>query len=808
MTVDEVKAAARGAWPHILMNLAPGLSEAVNRGTRHGPCPFCGGTDRFRMMDDYIESGAAICNQCGPQDRAGVFTDGFALLEHATGRLFKELLHEVADMVGAGQNTPPRSTPQEDFGSADDDRRARTRRRLNQLFRQATNDDGTISTYLRHRGLSGGVPAALMLHSSLTYYDDGEPVGKYPAIIAAITAPDGSAAGLHMTYLAPGGAGKADLDPARKMRTIERGATRGAAIRVHDAGDLLAVAEGIETALAVREATGAPVWATISAGGMERLQIPDHVRQVEIWADNDGDDGAGQRAAERLAQRLDVGDKTVRIMLPSEAGTDWLDVLNQRGPEALRAARETAETWEPDAGTQDVHLTDLGNARRLVARHGRNIRYSHPESRWYVWNGRVWEPDDTAAIFRLAKATVGTIYGEAAGIADDDERKAIAKHAFRSENHSRLQAMISLAASEPGVPILREQFDRDPWLLTVANGTLDLRTGTLREHRREDFMTKHVPIRYDEKATAPRWERFLLEIVDGRIALTEFLRRMVGYCLTGLTTEQVMFILWGTGSNGKSVFLDILRELLAPLAVATEPDLLMSRRNDAHPTGIAALWGARVAIAVETGEGRRLNETLVKWLTGGDKLTARFMRQDFFEFAPTHKLLLATNHRPVVRGTDHAMWRRIRMVPFTVTFYEPETGQQPVKDPHLVDKLRAELPGILAWAVQGCLEWQRDGLRPPAEVLAATDEYRADMDVVAQFLEDACLLAPNAHSGATDLYNAYKNWCTANGERWLSQRRFGGRLSERGYESRRGAGGTMVYDGIGIVQDFSEFKAS
>ncbi len=482
---------------------------------------------------------------------------------------------------------------------------------------------------------------------------------------------------------------------------------------------------------------------------------------------------------------------------------DLLKVVERYGGSVMKPEDELAS----DAEAPDINLTDLGNARRLVVQHGENIRYCHPESRWYVWNERVWKPDDTAAVFRLAKDTVGSIYIEAGQTDDEDKRKAIAKHAFRSESLSRLQSMIALASSEPGIPVLREQMNRDPWLLTAENGTLDLRTGKLREHRREDFITKCVPIRYDEAASAPTFKRALMEIMNGRLDLVNYLRRVCGYTLTGDVSAKALFILYGRGDNGKRLLLEILRELLGPFAVVAEPNLLMSRRGEAHPTGVAKLWGARLAIATETTENRSFNEALVKQLTGGDTLTGRFMRQDFFDFKPTHKLFLATNHRPIVRGTDRAIWERIHLIPFDVTFHKPETGKEPIADPMMLDKLRAELPGILAWAVKGCLEWQKDGLRPPAEVVSATDEYRAEMDVVAQFLEDCCILEPNAQAGATDLYTAYKNWCSANGERWLSQRLFGGRLNERGYESRRGAGGTWIYDGIGIVQDYSEMSA-
>lgn len=686
--------------------------------------------------------------------------------------------------------------------------------RVRALYESAISDDGTISAYLRHRGLSGNVPAALKFVPALTYFDNGNDTGTYPAMVAAIIDADGATVGVHKTYLAEGGVGKADVQAPRKAESIHSGALSGGAIRLAEAGDVLAVAEGIETSLAVMEATETRVWATTSTSLMQSLVVPEHVREVQIWADNDGDDGAGQRAAERLAERLHAEGRTVRIILPRDERTDWLDVLKADGPQALRYAQTAAEPWQPSAADEHetaserlTHFTDLGNARRLVKQHGDDIRYSHPQKRWYVWNGRIWKPDDTAEIERRAKQTVLSIYDEARRIAEDkdDERQKLVKHALRSESRFRLSAMIELANSELPIPILPEQLDSYPKLLTVANGTLDLRTGTLREHRRADYITKMVPIHYDAAATAPRWERFLLEVMGGDKELVSYLQRVVGYCLTGDTSEQVLFLLHGTGSNGKTVFLEVLRALLEPFAVTTEPDLLMTRRNDAHPTGLAALWGARIAIAVESDEDRRLNETLVKWLTGGDKLTARFMRQDFFEFTPTHKLFLATNHRPIIRGTDHAIWRRIHMIPFSVTFHEPNGRNEPKQDPRLLDKLRAELSGILAWAVRGTVEWQRDGLRPPSQVKAATNKYRADMDIIGRFLEERCLFAPNAMIGATPLYEAYVEWCKANGERWEKQRSFGGRMTDRGYKSRPGRGNRQVYDGIGLlpVEDVS-----
>lgn len=454
----------------------------------------------------------------------------------------------------------------------------------------------------------------------------------------------------------------------------------------------------------------------------------------------------------------------------------------------LQEQRRAEAPVEPDA---EYHLTDLGNAKRLVALHGDNLRYCHPVGRWYVWDGRRWSEDATAAVERLAKETVQAMYAEAARIDDDEARKALVKHALRSEGKDRLAAMIWLARSEPGIPVLPEELDRDPYLLNVANGTLDLRTGELRPHRREDLITRLIDVEYDPEAQCPLWLAFLNRITDGNQELISYLQRAVGYCLTGDVSEQVLFIAYGTGANGKTVFLRTLLNLLGPYGKPTDPELLLARYGEAHPTGIADLMGARLAVVLETEEGRRLNETLTKWLTGGDRLKARKMRQDFFEFEPTHKIWIATNHKPTIRGTDYAIWRRIRLIPFNVTIPEDE------RDPHLVDKLRAELPGILAWAVRGCLAWQREGLGLPEDVKKATQAYREEMDLLADFLAECCATGPDKKVPAKQLYEAYRNWCEKNGEQPVSQKAFGMRLTERGF--LREKKGIYWWYGIGLL---------
>lgn len=284
--------------------------------------------------------------------------------------------------------------------------------------------------------------------------------------------------------------------------------------------------------------------------------------------------------------------------------------------------------------------------------------------------------------------------------------------------------MVTLAESEPGIPVLPGELDRDPWLLNVKNGTVDLRTGELRPHKRDDLITKIVPVEYDSEASCPTWLAFLNRIMDGNERLIAFLQRAAGYSLTASTQEQCFFLLYGTGANGKSVFLTTLLAVMGDYGIQAAPDLLLAKSGESHPTEVADLFGARLVVATETEAGRRLAENLVKQHTSGDRLKARFMRQDFFEFEATFKIWLATNNKPIVKGTDYAIWRRIKLIPFTVTIPPEE------RDKSLPAKLRQELHGILAWAVQICLEWQKYGLNEPQEVTAATCAYRDEQDIL------------------------------------------------------------------------------
>lgn len=459
----------------------------------------------------------------------------------------------------------------------------------------------------------------------------------------------------------------------------------------------------------------------------------------------------------------------------------------------LKENPETKEELKKELPKQ-FKLSELGNAERLVFRHGNDIQFCHIWNKWLVWVGTHWRIDDTGEIERRAKDTVKSMYMELLQIEDESQRTALAKHAARSESSRAITAMIELAKSEPGIPVTSDEMDRDTWLLNCKNGTLDLRTGKLKSHDRKDLITRFIPVEYDPIADCVLWMQFLNRIMDGKQDLIKFLQRAIGYSLTGDTREQCLFILHGGGQNGKSTFLDTVRSLLCEYGQQTPTDTLMMKDTNGISNDIARLKGARFVTATETEDGKRMAESLVKQMTGGEKLTARFMRAEFFEFKPQFKLWLGTNHKPVIKGTDYAIWRRIKLVPFTITIPPEE------RDKTLPEKLEAELTGILAWAVEGCQEWQKHGLEEPQEVTAATETYRSDMDILSRFMSDCCITPTQRTVKSSALYEKYKNWCKEGGEYPLPQTKFNLRLTEKGFTKEHSRIGAIWYN-IAILDD-------
>lgn len=485
------------------------------------------------------------------------------------------------------------------------------------------------------------------------------------------------------------------------------------------------------------------------------------------------------------ARKRISGDAPLHAFMPGSPKPSGRKLDSARG-----ATREKSEHIEA------FHATDLGNAKRLVARHGENIRYVSAWGKWLVWDGRRWAPDETGEVHRLAKETVLGIYTEVAQCIDDDQRRALAKHARSSESAGRLAAMVLLAQTEESIPVLTDDLDRDPWRLNLLNGTLDLKTGELRSHRREDLITKLAPVACDPLAECPTWLSVVERAMDNRKPLIEYLQTAFGYCVTGDTSEKAMLIFHGSGDNAKSVITTGFSGLLGDYAQETPVETLTIRKNEGIPNDVARLKGARLVTASEGERGQRLAESLIKRLTGGDKVTARFLHQEFFEFFPQFKIILSTNNKPVIRGGDQAIWNRIHLVPFDVCIPKSEQIPRTV----LMERIKAERSGMLNWIIEGCLRWQRDGLKKPGEVEQATAEYRGDMDLMAGFLGDCCKINPLAKTKTIDLFNAYERWCTENKEESVHMRTFVSILQERGFKRARiGARADKGFQGIGLI---------
>jgi len=441
------------------------------------------------------------------------------------------------------------------------------------------------------------------------------------------------------------------------------------------------------------------------------------------------------------------------------------------------------------------NLTDLGNAQRLADHFEPSLRYCAASGQWLVWDGRRWKDDDTCAVVRAACELPAIIRREAKGCGNAKLAKAIMGWASISEGRTRVEAAVALARAQMSLVVRLADLDADDWALCVLNGTIDLRTGTLRPHRREDYITKMAPVEYDPQAACPLFLKFLDRVFAGDASLISYVLQFFGVAMTGDVTEQIMPLFWGGGANGKSVLIDTVKSVFGDYATDAPPGLLVETGQERHPTEIADLQGRRLVVASETEQGASLKLQLVKRLTGDATLKGRRMRQDFFEFRRTHKLLMVTNNRPRVKENSEAAWRRLPLVPFTVTIPLAE------RDPKLLEKLRTEGPGILALCVQACLEWQREGLRAPRAVSAATHEYRAEEDIIGRWIEERCHVGGEVYATYSSLRADYGRWCDEVGERPLGGRAFGEALDKKGIRSgskRVGAKAAKVRLGIAL----------
>jgi putative DNA primase/helicase len=425
---------------------------------------------------------------------------------------------------------------------------------------------------------------------------------------------------------------------------------------------------------------------------------------------------------------------------------------------ALSAMRyQPADERVADGDDRHFHRSDAGNAELFTQLFGERLRFDHRRGLWYVKSEHHWHPDEDGAVYRLAIEAARERYRAAERIEDPKARENEAKFAIGSENRARIEGTLALAGCQLPITISGDEWNRDPELLGVANGVIDLRDGRLRPGRPEDLINYHTPVPYEPKVACPRWMAFLNEIFLGDEELVDWVWRVVGYLLTGLTAEQCFFVCYGTGANGKSVFLTILRALLGDYAYNAPFTTFEVAARTQIPNDVAALVGRRLVTASETSEGVLLNEARMKMLTGGDPVTARFLHREFFTYVPVAKFVLAVNHRPRIRDYSHGFWRRVRLIPFEARF----EGRG--DDRNLESKLRRELPGILAWAVNGCREWRARGLRPPAAVRAATAGYRTDSDPLAVFLVDCGTTDKAGSVKAREAYEVYTTWANKQG---------------------------------------------
>ena len=480
-----------------------------------------------------------------------------------------------------------------------------------------------------------------------------------------------------------------------------------------------------------------------------------------------------------------------------------------------KAIRECNNAFSPQRKNDDFNLyvnefdtkkieqkyysyDDTGNAARFTDAYGETVRYSYVRKNWYFYNEKTWEIDQEGKVKNLVDEILKKMKKEPVFVADgmdeEDAQKALIKHIKYSRGSNGKTNM--LKESQHLVPIQPDEFDKDKHLLNAQNGYVDLKTGTLHNHDKQKYFSKISSIEYTDKIDCPLWDDFLMQIFDGNRPLINYIQRAVGYSLSGSTEEQVMFILYGNGRNGKSVFLDIITEMLGNYTTNIQPQTLMVKPlSGSANSDIARLQGARLVTTTEPNDGMRFDEGLVKQVTGGDTVTARFLYGDEFDYEPEFKLWMATNHKPIIRGTDDGIWRRMVIIPFTVQIPEHKV------DKNLKYKLRRELTAILNWAVEGYQEWQRIGLDEPNIIKQQRGEYREEMYPVETFINDRCIKGPGESIQAAPLYQAYREWASQNGQYMMNSTKFGKELGNK-FEKKK-TNGVMKYQGISLTNDSS-----
>lgn len=519
-------------------------------------------------------------------------------------------------------------------------------------------------------------------------------------------------------------------------------------------------------------------------------------RQVRILFDSNAVTNPDVNAARReLAKQLIRRGALVRLLdLPIEDGVNGVDdYLGKHGPEAFAKFIGEADNGKNLQGVAAFPLTDIGNAERLITRYGHNLRWNTMTESWYCWDGRRWRKDDSLQAEQWAKDTVRAIPAVEGPVAENgDDLQAYAR---KCEGRDRLTSMLSLAKSEPGIPIQLTQFDPDPYLFNCNNGTLDLRTGELKAHRREDLITKIAPIEYQPEAKATRWERFLQEIFARNQEVINFVWQAIGYSMINGNPAKSLFICWGPKDTGKSTFVNTIRQLFGEYGSPADIQTFMGRVGPMVYNDLADLYGSRLVTASENNESDRLNDGLVKMATGNDPITACRKYENPFKYVPGFKIWLSVNHRPIINDGSGAVWGRLKLLPFEVAHYhegdEDAPAAGPFMDLQLEDTLVTELPGILAWAVRGCQDWIENGFRIPKAVSAAVEEYQRESDQVGEFIDERCVTGEEYRIAAGDLYREYEGWAKSRGLRPMSGIVFGRKLSGKNFKTSHGRSGNF-----------------
>jgi putative DNA primase/helicase len=459
---------------------------------------------------------------------------------------------------------------------------------------------------------------------------------------------------------------------------------------------------------------------------------------------------------------------------------------------------ETGESLD-DTSTDfllNAHRSDTGNAECLVTIYGDDLRYCHTRRKWLDWDGNRWAVDEDGLARRHMINVVRARFRACETIQDHDQRKKAAAWCIGCESSNKLEAALKVAGSLEAFSTTIEHYDRDPLTAAAIGATLDLRAVVHRAMRREDFITMQIGATYNPEATCPRWVQFLDEVFASNAELIAYIQRAIGYCLTGDTREQKLFLCFGPGANGKSVFLEILTDLLGDYAANASFETFDAGKRNESTNDLAALRGKRLVTVIETEEGRRLAEARVKSVTGQDLITCRFLYGEYFSYRPTYKIWLAMNHLPVIRGTDKGIWRRIQLIPFTQDF----TGRE---DKTLSETLRGELDGILQWALAGLRQWWQRGLDTPQIVTDATNRYRNESDQIGRWINDNCVVLSSVSVSVAQAYQNYKTWCEANGEKIETQNKVGRVLIDKGFDQAKPRN-TRTWIGLGLQIDENE----